>query len=69
MFNLKFAEDDCLYDISREELPSVFEWRGIEVSENDLNLLSLDTTNEQIVKALSKYCVIEENIGEDANEW
>lgn len=69
MFNLKFAENDCLYDISREELASVFEWRGIAVSESDLNLLSLDTPNDQIVKAFSKYCVIEENIGEDANEW
>lgn len=69
MFNLKFGENDCLYDISREELASVFEWRGIAVSESDLNLLSLDISNEQIVKVFSKYCVIEENLGEYVNEY
>lgn len=69
MFNLKFAENDTLYDISREELPSVFEWRGIVIEESDLNLLSLDIPNDQIIKAFSKYCGIEENIGEHADEW
>ncbi|GAA7257890.1 hypothetical protein HpCK38_15700 [Helicobacter pylori] len=69
MFNLKFADDDILFDISREELSSIFEWRGIVIDESDLNILSLDIPNDQIVKVFSKYCGIEENIGEYTNEW
>ncbi|RDU74372.1 hypothetical protein CQA57_01280 [Helicobacter anseris] len=59
-FNLIFA-DQTLFDIEKESIPEVLEWKNIAMDTKDRKeLLELDNV-DKIISLVKKYCDIELN--------